>query len=50
MTFIDTPILLRQTPLLDHTHPRIQALVAQRGWRMLPERERIGAMMAGQQA
>ena len=44
MTFIDTPTLLRQTPLLDPTHPRIQALVAQRGWRMLPERERIGAI------
>ena len=51
MTFIDrpargraAPTLLRQTPLLDHTHPRIQALVAQRGWRMLPERERIGAI------
>ena len=44
MTFIDTPTLLRQPPLLDHTHPRIQALAAQRGWRMLPERKRIGAI------
>jgi len=44
MNSIDTPTLLRQTPLLDHTHPRIQTLIAQRGWRQLPERERIAAI------
>lgn len=44
MTTIDAPALLRQTPLLDHTHPRIQALIAERGWRQLPERERIAAI------
>ncbi|MCZ2406194.1 MAG: transglutaminase [Burkholderiales bacterium] len=44
MNTIDTPTLLRQTPILDHTHPRIQALIAQRGWRELPERERIAAI------
>ena len=44
MTTIDAPALLRQTPILDHTHPRIQALIAERGWRQLPERKRIAAI------
>lgn len=44
MTTIDTPALLRQTPILDHTHPRIQALIAERSWRQLPERKRIAAI------
>ncbi|ODS68884.1 MAG: transglutaminase [Acidovorax sp. SCN 68-22] len=44
MTEPDIPTLLRQTPILDHTHPRIQALVQARGWRALPENERIGAL------
>jgi hypothetical protein len=44
MTEPDIPTLLRQTPILDHTHPRIQALVQARRWRALPENERIGAL------
>jgi len=44
MTEPDIPTLLRQTPILDHTHPHIQALVQARGWRALPENERIGAL------
>lgn len=41
----DTPSsLLRSTPLLDTEHPDIERLVADRGWRALPERERIGAV------
>lgn len=44
MNPIDTPSLLRQTPILDHAHPRIQALIAARGWLELPEHQRIGAI------
>ncbi|WP_298208161.1 transglutaminase-like domain-containing protein [Acidovorax sp.] len=44
MPALDTLGLLRQTPILDHTHPSIQALIQTRGWRALPERERIGAI------
>ena len=41
----DTPSsLLRSTPLLDTEHPDIERLVAERGWRVLPMRERIGAV------
>jgi transglutaminase-like putative cysteine protease len=41
----DTPAsLLRNTPLLDTQHPAIERLVAERGWRVLPMRERIGAV------
>lgn len=36
--------LLAATPLLDVTHPDIEALIDRRGWRALPERERIGAI------
>lgn len=36
--------LLAATPLLDFHHPDIEALVARRGWRALPPRERIGAV------
>jgi transglutaminase-like putative cysteine protease len=35
---------LRATQLLDSGHPRIQALIMERSWRDLPERERIGAI------
>jgi transglutaminase-like putative cysteine protease len=35
---------LRSTPLLNYDHPDLQALVAERNWRVLPERERIGAI------
>jgi len=35
---------LRTTRLLDFEHPRIQALIQERSWRDLPERERIGAI------
>jgi hypothetical protein len=41
----DTPSpLLRSTPLLDTQHPDLERLVAERGWRALPMRERIGAV------
>jgi len=36
--------LLLPSPLLDYEHPDIAALVAKRGWRALPEHERIGAV------
>ena len=36
--------LLRNTPLLDTQHPDIERLVAERRWRALPMRERIGAV------
>lgn len=35
---------LHTTPLLDFEHPAIAALVTRRGWRNLPESERIGAI------
>jgi hypothetical protein len=35
---------LRPTPLLDYEHPSLQRLVEERGWRALPESERIGAI------
>lgn len=35
---------LRATPILDHDHPALRRLVAERDWRGLPERERIGAV------
>jgi hypothetical protein len=38
--------LLRNTPLLDTQHPDIERLVAERRWRALPMRERIGAVYA----
>ena len=38
------PNLLTPTPLLDFNHPGIESLIAARGWRALPERERIGAI------
>ncbi len=37
---------LRPTALLDHEHPTIAALVRTRGWSVLPESERIGAIYA----
>ena len=39
-----TPDRLRETPLLNYHHSHIQALVRERGWQKLPERERIGAL------
>jgi hypothetical protein len=36
--------LLRTTTLLDFDHPYIERLVVDRGWRALPERDRIGAV------
>jgi hypothetical protein len=38
----ETP--LAATPLLDFEHPSIQSLIADQGWRLLPEFERIGAI------
>lgn len=35
---------LRPTRLLDYQHPLLDRLVGERGWRGLPERERIGAI------
>lgn len=43
---MNRPELLQATPILDYTHPGIQALIAQRGWKVLAERERIGAIYA----
>ena len=34
---------LNETRLLDYMHPRIQLLIRERGWRDLPEFDRIGA-------
>lgn len=36
--------LLQTTALLDFEHPGIQGLIRARGWRALPEKERIGAI------
>lgn len=36
--------LLQATALLDYEHPTLQALIRDRGWRSLPETERIGAV------
>ena len=42
---MDAPTrLLQPTALLDFTHPTIEGLVAQRGWRQLSPFERIGAV------
>lgn len=41
---LDDHHLLAATVLLDTHHPAIEGLVADRGWRALPERERIGAI------
>ena len=38
--------LLRSTPLLDHDHPSIQTLIADRDWHALPPFERIGVAYA----
>lgn len=38
------PAHLNETSILDFTSASIQQLVASRGWRALPERERIGAI------
>lgn len=38
--------LTADTPILDYRHPALMALVAQRGWRELPEFSRIGAVYA----
>lgn len=35
---------LAVTPLLDHTHPRLQQLMTERGWLALPLFERVGAV------
>lgn len=37
---------LRATPLLDHHHPALRALLAARGWATLPVPARIGAIYA----
>ena len=36
--------LLQSTALLDYRHPSLEALIGERGWRALPEFERIGAI------
>ena len=36
--------LLHPTAILDFEHPLLQALIQDRGWRALPETERIGAV------
>ena len=36
--------LLQPTALLDFHHPALEALIRARGWRALPEFERIGAI------
>lgn len=36
--------LLQPTPLLDFAHPAVEALVSGRGWRGLPDGQRIGAV------
>jgi len=36
--------LLASSPLLDFTHPRIQALLAARGWARMPAQQRAGAI------
>lgn len=38
------PKYVRPTVLLDYGHPRLQAVIKERGWAELPERERIGAI------
>ncbi len=38
------PRQLQPTGLLDFTHPAIEELIANRGWRQLPTYERIGAV------
>ena len=38
------PALLQSSPILDYRHPRIQALLSERGWSLLPEAKRIGAI------
>lgn len=40
---METSSLLRSTKLLDFGHPRMKALLAERGWSHLPEHERTGA-------
>lgn len=41
---IESPALLRSTPILDYTHPRIEALIQSRGWRQLTTHERVAAI------
>jgi hypothetical protein len=41
---MDRQTLLQQTPLLNFEHPSLQGLVRARGWRQLPDKERIGAI------
>lgn len=41
---MDREKLLQETTLLDTEHPSIQGLIRARGWRQLPEKERIGAI------
>ena len=36
--------LLQPTAILDFEQPSIQALIQGRGWRLLPEQDRIGAV------
>ncbi len=40
----DRDRLLQTSFILDYEHPSIQALIIDRGWKLLPERERIGAV------
>lgn len=49
MTFPDIPnpaSLTAETPILNYRHPSLVQLVSRRGWRELPEFERIGAIYA----
>lgn len=41
---MDRDTLLRVTNLLDFEHPSLQGLIRRRGWRDLPEQERVGAI------
>ncbi|TFZ04588.1 transglutaminase [Ramlibacter rhizophilus] len=41
---MDSQKLLRETNMLDFEHPSIQGLIRERGWRDLPQRERVGAI------
>jgi hypothetical protein len=42
----DAARLLEPTPILDYKHPNLASLIERRGWKALPEKERIGAIYA----
>lgn len=44
MTPNDRDRLLQPSSILDYEHPSLQALIVDREWKLLPERERIGAV------